>query len=443
MPDNKQNNKLDELRKEVMDSIERYSEEFEKVNVRKDVPISGKKIGNEEFKAATNAILDGWWTDGPYVQKFENMLCKYIGTNHACFVNSGSSANLLALTALISQKIGEKRIKKGDEVITTACNFPTTINPIIQNSLTPVFCDVELGTYNINIEDLKNAVSQKTKCIFLAHTLGNPFDIKAVKDICQDNDLFLIEDSCDALGSTYQGKKVGTFGDIATLSFYPAHHITTIEGGAVITNNALISEIVRSLRDWGRDCKCPTGKDNICGKRFDTKLGDLPEGYDHKYIYSELGYNLKSTDINAAIGIEQLKKIENFSQIRERNFKRLYDGLKQFEDLFILPKEQEKSKPCWFGFIITLKNNCKFTRRELLKFLDEKGIRSRLIFGGNITKQPYFINYNIQYRKASDLINTDIIMDNSFWIGNNQLLNDAKIDYSLKCIKEFINRLHQ
>jgi CDP-6-deoxy-D-xylo-4-hexulose-3-dehydrase len=432
---------LSETKEEIINKVKQYYlDAFKKEFVpgKSIVPCSGKLFDEKELIAATNAILDGWWTDGPYAGQFEKMICDYVGVEHSCFVNSGSSANLLALTALMSIKMGEKRIKKGDEVITTACNFPTTVNPILQNSLIPVFCDVELGTYNINIEELRNAVSDKTRCVFLAHTLGNPFDVKKVRDVCDEHGLFLIEDCCDALGSMYDGKKVGNFGDIATLSFYPAHHITSIEGGMVLSNNKLIMDIVRSLRDWGRDCKCPTGKDNICGKRFDMEMGELPKGYDHKYIYSGIGYNLKSTDINAAIGIEQLKKIEEFNGVRERNFKRLYEGFRQFEDLFILPKEN--GKPSWFGFVVTLRDNCNFTRRELLKYLDEKKIGSRLMFGGNITKQPYFIDNDIEYRKVGSLKNTDIVMDNSFWIGNNQLLNDAEIDYIIDSIKEFVSR---
>ena len=297
-----------------------------------------------------------------------------------------------------------------------------------------------METYNINIEEFKKAVTNKTKCVFLAHSLGNPFDIKSVKDICTDKKIWLIEDCCDALGSTYGGKKVGTFGDLATLSFYPAHHITTIEGGAVLTDDNLLNDLVRSFRDWGRDCKCSTGKDNVCGKRFDIQLGELPKGYDHKYIYSEIGYNLKSTDINAAIGIEQLKKIGDFSKIRARNFKQLLDGLKEFEDILILPQAESNSEPSWFGFVITLKDNCKFDRREMLKYLDDKKIGSRLIFGGNITKQPYFIDYKIDCKKVGDLKNTDKVMNNSFWIGNNQLLDDSKIDFVLNSIKEFLGK---
>jgi len=438
----KQNNKLGTLRKEVADSVERYSEEFWKTIKSSGVPISEKKIGIEEFKAATNTILDGWWTDGPYAREFEKMLCKYIGVKHASFINSGSSANLLAISSLTSVKLEERRLKKGDEVITTACGFPTTINPIVQNSLIPVFCDINLGTYNIDIEDFKKAVTNKTKCVFLAHTLGNPFDVKAVKDICDDKNIWLIEDCCDALGSTYGGKKVGVFGQLSTLSFYPAHHITTIEGGAVLTNNNLLNDIVRSLRDWGRDCKCPTGKDNLCGKRFDMQMGDLPKGYDHKYIYSEIGYNLKSTDINAAIGIEQLKKIDEFNKIRDRNFKVLMDRLKQFEDIFLLPKNQKNSKPSWFGFVITLKDSCKFNRREILKYLDKKKIGTRLLFGGNITKQPYFVENKIKYRIVGNLKKTDYVMNNTFWVGVQPNVTIEMIDYIEKVFRKFLEKNH-
>ena len=431
------NEKLDQLRVEIMELISQYAEEFEKVLVRKDVPVSGKKIGEEEFKGAVNAVLDGHWTDGPYTKRFERMLRDYVGVTYANFVNSGSSANLLALTTLLSPKMGKRQIKKGDEVITTACSFPTTVNPIIQNSLTPVFCDMDLETYGINIDDLKKAITEKSKAVFVAHTLGNPFNIKAVKEICDKHNLFLIEDCCDALGSFYENKRVGTFGDMATFSFYPAHHITTIEGGAVLTSDAALHSIILSLRDWGRDCYCLTGRDNTCGIRFDHEKGRLPKGYDHKYIYSDLGYNLKATDIQAAIGIEQLKKIDNFRAIRDRNFKRLYEGLKKFEDIFILPKSQPSSQTSWFGFIITLKENCGFPRRELLKFLDEQGVRTRLLFGGNLIKQPYFIDYNIAYRQVSDLHNTDMIMNNTFWLGICQLLDDQKIDYVIETLGKF------
>ena len=435
---NMKNERLEDLRKEITELVKEYSQEFEKVSQRQDVPVSGKKIGEEEFVSAVNAVLDGHWTDGPYTKKFERMLRDFVGVRYATFVNSGSSANLLALTALLSPKMQERQIKKGDEIITTACSFPTTVNPVIQNSLTPVFCDMDLETYGINIDDLKKAISPKSKAVFVAHTLGNPFNLKAVKEICDAHKLFLIEDCCDALGSFYDNKKVGTFGDIATFSFYPAHHITTAEGGAVLTNDPLLHGILVSLRDWGRDCYCLTGKDNTCGIRFDHEKGKLPKGYDHKYIYSDLGYNLKSTDINAAIGIEQLKKIESFRVIREKNFKRLQEGLKKFEDILILPKDQPNSQPSWFGFIITLRDNCKFNRRDLLKFLDEQGVRSRLLFGGNLTKQPYFIDYGIAYRQVSDLRNTDIIMNNTFWIGNNQLLDAEKIDRAVNAIESFV-----
>lgn len=433
--------KLDQFRAEIMNLVAQYAQEFEKVSVRQDVPVSGKRVGEEEFKGAINAILDGHWTDGPYAKRFERMLREYVGVKYANFVNSGSSANLLALSALCSPKMGERQIKKGDEVITTACSFPTTVNPIIQNSLTPVFCDTDLETYGINIDDLKKAISKKSRAVFVAHTLGNPFNLKAVKEICDEHKLFLIEDSCDALGSLYEGKRVGSFGDMATISFYPAHHITTIEGGAVLTSDKTLQSIITSLRDWGRDCYCLTGRDNTCGIRFDHEQGKLPKGYDHKYIYSDLGYNLKATDINAAVGIEQIKKIEGFHAIRDRNFKRLYGGLKKFEDIFILPKNQPNSEPSWFGFIISLRENCKFPRRELLKFLDEQGVRNRLLFGGNLTKQPYFINYKIAYRQVGDLRNTDFIMNNTFWVGNNQLLNDEKIDYTIESIEKFCCRI--
>jgi len=402
------------------------------------IPASGKVFDEREMQLMVEAVLDGWWTEGRFNQEFEKKLAKYIGRKFCATVNSGSSANLLALTALTSFRLGDRRLKKGDEVITVAAGFPTTINPIIQNNLTPVFVDIDLGTYNASIEQIKKAISKKTKAIFLAHTLGNPFNLSEIVKICKKHNLFLIEDNCDALGSVYKNKKTGSFGHISTQSFYPAHHITMGEGGAVLTDDILIDKIIRSLRDWGRDCYCRTGHDGACGKRFLWQLGDLPYGYDHKYTYSEIGYNLKITDMQAALGVAQLDKLDNFIQQRRDNFDFLYEGLKQFEDYFILPQAEKLSQPSWFGFLITLRDSCSFNREELLKYLNKYKIGTRLLFGGNITKQPCFKNYKIKYRKVGSLKNTNKIMKDSFWLGVYPGLNQKMLSFVVKKIGDFI-----
>lgn len=403
------------------------------------VPISGKIFNEEEILLMTEAVLDAWWTEGRFVSEFEKKFADYFDKKYCITVNSGSSANLLALSALCSNKTSEeKRLKIGDEVITVAAGFPTTINPIIQNGLVPVFCDIELKTYNIDTEDIKKAITNKTKAIFIAHTLGNPFDLDEVVKICEENNLWLIEDNCDALGSKYNNKLTGTFGHLATFSFYPAHHITMGEGGAIITDDAILNKIIRSLRDWGRDCWCKTGHDNTCGNRYNGKFGDLPEGYDHKYVYSELGYNLKTTDIQAALGLAQFAKLESFITRRKENFSLLNEKLQEFKNYFILPEKYDLSDPSWFGYIITLKDNLKFNRRDLLKYLQEKKVGTRLLFAGNITKQPYFINASFKYRTVDDLKNTDKIMNDSFWVGTYPGINKEMIEYIIKCFKEFI-----
>jgi len=406
------------------------------------VPVSGKVFDEQEIVKMTEAVLDGWWTDGKYAKEFEEKLANFLGLKFCSLTNSGSSANLLALTALTSYKIPEeKRLKKGDEVITTAASFPTTINPIIQNGLVPVFIDVELGSYNVKLENIKNAVSDKTKAVLMAHTLGNPYEVEELKEFCDKHNLWLIEDNCDALGSKYNEKLTGTFGHLSTLSFYPAHHITMAEGGAVLTNDALLNKIILSLRDWGRDCWCPTGQDNTCKQRFGWQLGDLPYGYDHKYIYSEIGYNLKITDIQAALGLAQFDKLSRFIQKRKENFNYLYNAFKEFENYFILPVWSEKAEPSWFGFLLTIKNNAKFKREDLLKFLNDKKIGTRLLFAGNITRQPIFKNYKIAYRVSGELKNTDEIMNNCFWIGVYPGLNKEMLDYVIKSFKEFLGNL--
>ncbi len=398
------------------------------------IPVSGKVLDADDFENLVRASLDGWLTAGHYHEEFERSLARYVGVRNALFVNSGSSANLVALSALTSPKLGAKRLREGDEVITVAAGFPTTVNPIIQNRLIPVFVDVELGTYDAEVNEIRDAISTKTRAIMLAHTLGNPFDVEAIKKVCAEHDLWLIEDSCDALGSTYKGRKTGSFGDTATVSFYPAHHITTGEGGAVFVNSPLIKKQVESFRDWGRDCYCPTGHDNTCKKRFDWQLGELPKGYDHKYIYSHIGYNLKATDIQAALGVSQLKKLDNFVAARKSNFNFLKAALGDIED-FIMPEATDNSDPSWFGFPITIRPGSKIDRTKLLRCLDEKKIGSRLLFGGNLLKQPAY--KNIEHRKVGNLANTDLIMTNTFWIGVYPGLSEQMLAFVSEVLHEY------
>ncbi len=405
------------------------------------IPVSGKSFNQEEIILMTEAVLDAWWTEGRFTGEFESKFANYFNKKYCITVNSGSSANLLALTALCSSKISEeKRLNPGDEVITVAAGFPTTINPIIQNGLIPVFCDVELQTYNIDIEEIKKAINSKTKAIFIAHTLGNPYNLNEIVKICSDNNLWLIEDNCDALGSKFDNKLTGTFGHISTFSFYPAHHITMGEGGAIVTDDLMLNKIIRSLRDWGRDCWCKTGHDNTCKNRYNWQLGNLPLGYDHKYIYSELGYNLKITEMQGALGLAQMNKLESFTNKRKENFNLLYDGLKQFEDYFILPQKHELADPSWFGLLLTIKDNVKFTRTDILRFLEEKKIGTRLLFAGNIIKQPYFVDNKFNYRIVGDLKNTDKIMNDTFWIGVYPLINEEMINYTINCFKDFTQK---
>ena len=403
------------------------------------VPVSGKVFDTEEITIAVESILEGWWTDGKYSAMFEHRLAQWLGVKYGCYVNSGSSANLIALTALTSVKLGEKRLKKGDEVITVAAGFPSTVNPIIQNGLVPVFVDVDLGTYNANIKEIQKALSSKTRAIMIAHTLGNPFDLGAIRELCDKHDLWLIEDNCDALGATFNGKKTGTFGHIATCSFYPAHHITTAEGGMVFTNNSRLYKIIESIRDWGRDCWCETGKDNTCQKRFCWQLGELPYGYDHKYIYSEMGYNLKATDIQAALGLAQFAKLDSFVGKRRENFNILYEGLKKFEKYFLLPSWQKEAHPSWFGFLLTVKDDAPFSRDEIVQFLQEKKIGTRFLFSGNLLRQPYFTNQDIEYRVIGDLKNADTIMKQTFWIGVYPGLTKEMLEYVIETFEIFLS----
>jgi len=391
------------------------------------IPASGKVLGAEEYMAMADAVLDGWLTTGRFNTKFQEQLGKFVGVEYVLTTNSGSSANLLALTSLTSPKLGERRLKPGDEVITVAAGFPTTINPILQNGLIPVFIDVDIPTYNVRSELVEAAITSKTKAIMLAHTLGNPFDLDTIKAICDRHHLWLIEDCCDALGSEYRGQKVGTFGDLATVSFYPAHHITMGEGGAVFTNKKELQLLVESFRDWGRDCYCDPGKENTCGKRFGWQLGQLPSGYDHKYTYSHLGYNLKITDIQAACGLAQLSRLPEFIRIRKDNFNYLTEKLHDLSDFLLLPCATPNSDPSWFGFPITLKESTDTNRRTLLEYLDQNKIGTRLLFAGNVTRQPYF--ENVHYRVAGNLDSSDTIMHNTFWIGVYPGLTQEMLDY--------------
>jgi CDP-6-deoxy-D-xylo-4-hexulose-3-dehydrase len=401
------------------------------------VPVSGKVLYPDDYAALVDASLDGWLTAGRFHDSFERALSKYVGARSALFVNSGSSANLVALSALTSPKLGKKRLMPGDEVITVAAGFPTTVNPIIQNGLKPVVVDIELGTYDAITEQLREAIGPKTRAIMMAHTLGNPFDLDVVRELCKEHDLWLIEDACDSLGSTYDGQKTGSFGDTATLSFYPAHHITTGEGGAVFVKSPLVRKQVESFRDWGRDCYCATGQDNTCHKRFDWQLGDLPVGYDHKYIYSHIGYNLKATDIQAALGLSQLDKIDLFTQARKRNFSYLLDKLKDAKGL-IMPRATPKSDPSWFGFPITLDPDSSVDRAGLLKFLDSRKIGSRLLFAGNLLKQPAY--RDVDFRVVGDLKNTDIVMNRTFWVGVYPGLTFEMLDFVAESILEYLDK---
>ena len=400
------------------------------------IPSAGKIIDKDEVENMIQASIDGWLTTGRFNKDFEFKLANFLNVKNLITVNSGSSANLVAFSSLLSSKLGDKRIKPGDEVITVAAGFPTTVNPIIHNGCIPVFVDVFQETYNINFNLIRKAITRKTKCIMIAHTLGNPFNLREIKKICEEYELFLVEDNCDALGSKYKDQYTGSFGDIATLSFYPAHHITMGEGGAVFTNSIKLKRIAESIRDWGRDCYCETGCDNTCGKRYSWQLGDLPYGYDHKFTYSHLGYNLKITDMQAACGVAQINKLEKFISTRKKNHEYYKKNLSHLSKDIILPEPTEDTDPSWFGFAITLKNK-KIKRYDLLKYLEEKKIGSRLLFGGNITKQPYFKGLN--YKIASKLTVTDNIMDNTFWIGIYPGINRDMQNYVIENIEHYLS----
>lgn len=401
------------------------------------VLVSGRVFDEEDIATLVDSALDGWFTAGRFTEQFERELARFVGVRSSLLVNSGSSANLVALSALTSPKLGDRQLRPGDEVITAAMGFPTTINPALQQGLTPVLVDIEIGTYNANPARLAEAIGPKTKAIMMAHTLGNPFDLDVVTALCKEHNLWLIEDSCDALGATWRDQRVGSFGDLASLSFYPAHHITTGEGGAVLIKSAALRPIVESFRDWGRDCYCAPGEENTCHKRFEWQLGDLPFGYDHKYIYSHIGYNLKATDMQAALGVSQLKKAEQFIAKRRQNFDYLYQRFTGVEQL-ILPKWLAPAAPSWFGFPLTIKPDSGVDREALLRHLDEKKIGTRLMFAGNITKQPAYLNSPT--RVVGDLSNSDIALKHSFWVGVFPGLDQPMLDYLADTIIDFVTR---
>jgi len=434
-----------EVRKEIFDKVKELyilREDHEKfIPGETRINYAGRVYDEKEIISLVDASLDFWLTAGRYAKQFEEELGELLGVKYCLLTNSGSSANLLAMSALTSPKLEDKRLEWGDEVITTACGFPTTVNPIVQNNLIPVFIDVDLGTYNIQADKIEEAITEKTKAIFIAHTLGNPAKLDKIIEIVKNYDLWFIEDNCDALGSKYNGNYTGTFGHVSTCSFYPAHHITMGEGGAVLTNDPLLKRIIASFRDWGRDCWCEPGHDNTCGKRFGWKLGDLPFGYDHKYIYSHIGYNLKLTDMQAAVGVEQLKKLPSFIDARKKNFKLLYEGLKKHEKYFILPEVEKDADPSWFGFLLTVREGAEFTKSDIVKYLENNKIATRMLFAGNIIRHPSFKDVN--YRIYGDLTNTDRIMHDTFWVGVYPGLTYEMINYILTVFDKFINNLNE
>jgi CDP-6-deoxy-D-xylo-4-hexulose-3-dehydrase len=433
------NENILEIKNKILDLVNNYSninfKEKEFIPGVSEVPVSGKVIGALELQNMVEASLDGWLTTGRFNKQFEERLSKILGVKCLLTVNSGSSANLIAFSTLTSSKLKERAIQKGDEVISVAAGFPTTVNPIIQFGAIPVFIDVKIPTYNIDENLVEAAITNKTKAVMLAHTLGNPFNVQKIKEICEKYNLWLIEDSCDALGSKFNNQNVGTFGDLATLSFYPAHHITMGEGGAIFTNSKKLERIAESFRDWGRDCYCEPGKDNTCSKRFSWKLGDLPFGYDHKYTYSHLGYNMKITDMQAACGLAQLDRLEDFIIKRKKNFNFLHKNLKSLEEFLIMPEPEKNSDPSWFGFPISLKKNNKFNRNDLIKYLNENKIGTRLLFSGNLIKQPYMKDIN--FKVNGELKNTDFIMENTFWIGLYPGLTQEHLTYTTSKIENF------
>jgi len=427
----------EELREQILDLVAEYCGEafpprrFEPGET--SVPVSGKTFDSAEMRLLVDSCLDFWLTTGRFAEQFERDFARWFGVRECVLTNSGSSANLLAVSALTSPKLGDRRLKPGDEVITVAAGFPTTINPILQNNLVPVFVDITVPTYNVDVTQLDAALSPRTRAVIFAHTLGNPFDLDAVTTFANRHDLWMIEDCCDAVGSTYRGRKAGTFGDLATTSFYPAHHITMGEGGSVLTEKPLLRTLVESFRDWGRDCWCAPGKDNTCGKRFDWQLGDLPCGYDHKYTYSHIGYNLKMTDMQAAVGVAQMGKLDGFIEARRRNFNALRQGLTDLEEFVILPEATPGSQPSWFGFPIAVRPEAPFTRNQVTHYLEERKIATRLLFGGNLVRQPAY--RDAPYRLAGPLVNSDFVMDRVFWIGVYPGITPAIVEYIVECLR--------
>lgn len=438
-----------EARKKILELVKEYTDRYhnqEKPFKQGDrISYASRVYDHDEVMNLVDSALEFWLTSGRYTEEFEKKLAEYLGVTYCSFVNSGSSANLLAFMSLTSPLLEERQVKPGDEVITVAAGFPTTVAPIIQYGAVPVFVDVTIPQYNIDAEQVEEAITDKTKAIMVAHTLGNPFNLEKIVKICKKYNLWLIEDNCDALGSTYtidgKTKLTGTVGDIGTSSFYPPHHMTTGEGGAIYTNNPLLNRIVRSFRDWGRDCQCAPGQDNFCGNRFTQKYGELPVGYDHKYVYSHFGYNLKATDMQAAVGCAQLDKFPSFVERRKQNFKRLYEGLKDLDDKLILPEKEPNSDPSWFGFMITVKDN--LNRNDIVQYLETHGVQTRMLFAGNLIKHPCFDQIrgdDSKYRVIGNLENTDKIMKDTFWIGVYPGMTNEKLDYMIKCIKEAINQ---
>ncbi len=400
------------------------------------IPVSGKVFDAAEVVSLVDSSLDFWLTTGRYAAEFEARFAEVMGVRHALLCNSGSSANLLAVSALTSPRLGKLRLREGDEVLTVAAGFPTTVNPILQNRLTPVFVDAQLGTYDADIERLAEAVGPRTRAIMMAHTLGNPFDLDAVMQLAAEHDLWVVEDTCDAVGARYDGRPVGSFGHLATVSFYPAHHLTMGEGGCVVTNRGALKKLVASFRDWGRDCWCDPGKDNTCGRRFDWQLGDLPRGYDHKYVYSHVGYNLKLTDMQAAVGVAQLDKLPGFIQARRHNWQYLRDGLADLEEHLLLPTPTPRSEPSWFGFALTVRPGAPFNRLELVQHLEDRRIGTRLLFGGNLVRQPAYLG--APHRVVGPLDNADVITEGTFWVGVYPGLTEPMLDFIVESIHEFV-----
>lgn len=427
------------MRENVINSAREYfkSKAQTTIDPGKDyIPVSGKVLDEDDLVNLVESSLDMWLTAGRFAREFEKSFAEFMDHKFCLLVNSGSSANLVAFATLTSPQLGERAIKAGDEVITVAAGFPTTVNPIVQHGCIPVFVDVELGSYQIKIEEMEKALSEKTKAVMIAHTLGNVFDLERLKDFCEKNNLWLIEDCCDAVGARYNGEMAGTFGDISTASFYPAHHITMGEGGAVLTSNSKLKKIAESFRDWGRDCWCPPGVDNSCKKRFDWQLGELPKGYDHKYIYSHVGYNLKVSDMQAAVGVSQLKKLPKFIEKRNQNFEYLVKNLQELEDVLILPEVSENAEPSWFGFPLTVRKASKVSRNEVTQFLEKNKIGTRMLFAGNLIRQPLY--QHIKKRVIGDLENTDVVMNDTFWIGLWPGLDKTHLDYMIEKLKTIL-----